>query len=264
MTDTDILVERRGAIGLVTLNRPERRNAIRLAGWQGVVAAMGDLGADTAIRVIILRGAGEEAFASGADITEFPTVRSDPQSGAAYHEAVVGAFRAIAAVEQPVIAMIHGHCIGGGCELAVACDLRIADAHARFGIPAARLGVVLGVDELRALRDLVGLGAAKDILLGGRTLGADEALRIGLVNQVVQTDELFGTTLRLAERIAGYAPVALAAVKDLLARLARDESEDDLAAAHAAFSRRAFASPDYGEGVRAFIEKRAPRELPTQ
>lgn len=260
----DILVERRGPIGLVTLNRPERRNAIRLAGWQGLVAALGELGADAAIRVIILRGAGEEAFASGADITEFPTVRSDPQSGAAYHEAVLRALRAIGAVEQPVIAMIHGYCIGGGCELAVACDLRIADDRARFGIPAARLGVVLGVDELRALRDLVGIGAAKDILIGGRTLGADEALRIGLVNQVVPADELFDTTLRLAERIAGYAPVALAAVKDLLARLARDESAEDLAAAHAAFSRRAFANPDYSEGVRAFIEKRSPRESPTQ
>src|SRR4051812_32140837 len=226
MTD-DILVERRGAIGIITLNRPERRNAIRLAGWQGLVEAMRDLGADAAIRVVILRGAGEEAFASGADITEFPATRSDPQSGVAYHAAVVGALRAIGAVEQPVIAMIHGYCIGGGCELAVACDLRLADDRARFGIPATRLGVVLGVDELRALRDLVGVGAAKDILLAGRTLTSDEALRIGLVNQVFRPEELLDATLRLAERIAGYAPVALAAAKDLLGWIARDESDED-------------------------------------
>lgn len=261
---TDILVERRGAIGVVTLNRPERRNAIRLAGWRGLAETVRDLGADPAVRVLILRGAGEAAFASGADITEFPSTRSDPRSAAAYHEAVVGAFRAVAAIEQPVIAMIHGYCIGGGCELAVACDLRLADDRARFGIPAARLGVVLGVDELRALRGLIGEAAAKDILLTGRTLGADEALRLGLVNQVLPPADLAAATFALAERIAGYAPVALAAVKDLLARLARDEGDEALAAAHAAFSHRAFASPDYNAGVRAFIERRAPGEPPAR
>jgi enoyl-CoA hydratase/carnithine racemase len=257
----DVLVERRGAIGIVTLNRPQRRNAIRLVGWQMLASAVRDLGAEGEVRVIILRGAGTDAFASGADISEFPTMRGDPERGAVYHAAVEEAFRAVTAVEQPVIAMIHGYCIGGGCELAVACDLRIADERARFGIPAARLGVVLGVDELRALRDLVGVGAAKDILIAGRTLDAAEALRIGLVNQVVPPDELLDTTLELAERIAGYAPVSLAAVKDLLGRIAHGDSPEELAAAHAAFSRRAFATPGHDVGVRAFLARdRRPEE----
>jgi enoyl-CoA hydratase/carnithine racemase len=256
----DVLIERRGAVGIVTLNRPERRNAIRLAGWQMLAMAVRGLGAEEEIRVIVLRGAGTDAFASGADISEFPTMRSDPESGARYHAAVEEAFRAVTEVEQPVIAMIHGYCIGGGCELAVACDLRLADDRARFGIPAARLGVVLGVDELRALRDLVGVGAAKDILVAGRTLGADEALRIGLVNQVVPPEELLDTTLALAERIASYAPVSLAAVKDLLFRIARDDGPQELAGAHAAFARRAFATPGHDAGVRAFLARESRNE----
>ncbi len=255
LTTHDILIERRGAVGIITLNRPERRNAIRMVGWQALAAAVRAFGPDTTTRVVIVRGAGEGAFSAGADIAEFPTLRSDPQTGAAYHEAVADTFRALGAIEQPTIAMIHGHCIGGGCELAVACDLRLADQRARFAIPAARLGVVLGVEELRALRDLIGTAAAKDLLLTGRTLDAAEALRIGLIGEVVAPAELAATTLALAERMAGYAPVALAAIKDLLGRLAREEEAATLAAAHAAFSKRAFAAPDYNAGVRAFLDR---------
>jgi enoyl-CoA hydratase/carnithine racemase len=258
-TTHDVVIERRGPVGIITINRPERRNAIRLAEWQALAATVREFGADAATRVVIVRGAGEGAFSAGADIAEFPTLRSDPQTGAVYHEAVAETFRALGAIEQPTIAMIHGHCIGGGCELAVACDLRLADERARFAIPAARLGVVLGVEELRALRDLIGTAAAKDLLLTGRTLDAAEALRIGLVNAVVAPVELAATTLALAERMAGYAPVALAAIKDLLGRLAREEDAATLDAAHAAFSQRAFASPDYNAGVRAFLDRERPQ-----
>jgi enoyl-CoA hydratase len=202
LTTHDILTERRGAVGIITLNRSERRNAIRMAGWQALAAAVRAFGADPATRVVIVRGAGEGAFSAGADIAEFPTLRSDPQTGAAYHEAVADTFRALGEIEQPTIAMIHGHCIGRGCELAVACDLRLADERARFAIPAARLGVVLGVEELRALRDLIGT-AAKDLLLTGRTLDATAALRLGLVSEVVVPAELESTTIALAERMAG-------------------------------------------------------------
>jgi enoyl-CoA hydratase/carnithine racemase len=259
-TTHDILVERRGAVGIITLNRPERRNAIRMAGWQALAAAVRAFGADPATRVVIVRGAGEGAFSAGADIAEFPTLRSDPQTGTAYHEAVADTFRALGEIAQPTIAMIHGHCIGGGCELAVACDLRLADERARFAIPAARLGVILGVEELRALRDLIGTAAAKDLLLTGRTLDAAAALRLGLVSEVMAPDELEATTIALAERMAGYAPVALAAIKDLLGRIARGEETSTLDAAHAVFTQRAFASPDYNAGVRAFLdrERRAP------
>ncbi len=260
----DLLTHRHGPTAIITLDRPAQRNAIRLTGWRELAAVVRALGADPTVRAIVLRGAGATAFSAGADITEFATLRSAPHGAADYHDAVVGALQALGAVAQPTIAMIHGHCIGGGCELAVACDLRLADDHARFAIPAARLGVVLGVAELRALRDLVGTSAAKDLLLGGRTLSAADALRVGLVSQIVPTAALLDTTLALAERIAGYAPTALAALKDLLDRLARDESPADLAAAHAAHTRRAFASPDYNAAARAFIAARdRPASAPT-
>ncbi len=251
----DVLVAREGGIVTITLNRPERRNAVRLTGWEALAAAVRAAGADETTRVIIVRGAGDAAFCAGADIGEFPTVRADRAGAARYHEAVAGAFAILGAVPQPTIAMIHGHCIGGGCELAVACDIRIADEDARFAIPAARLGVVLGVTELRALRDLIGTAAAKDLLLTGRTLSAAEALRVGLVGDVVPRAELAGATAALAERIAGYSPVALAAIKDLLGRLGRGESAADLAAAHAAHVGRAFAAPNRDAGVRAFLDR---------
>lgn len=255
----DILTERRGTTGIVTIDRPARRNALRHEDWGALAAAVRGLGAEPGVRAIVLRGAGEVAFASGGDIAEFATRRGTPEAAAEYHAAVAGALGALAAAEQPTIAMIHGHCLGGGCALAVACDLRVAADDARFGIPAARLNVVLGVAELRGLLATVGLAAAKEILLTGRTLDAGEALRIGLVNHVIPKADLLDATLALAERIAAGAPIALAAAKALLDRIARGDDAASLADAHADFSRRAFASPDSREGARAFIEGRPPR-----
>ena len=254
-----VFTERRGAIGTVVLNRPAVHNAFTYEMWRSIARGVRELGADPDVRVIVVRGAGERAFASGADIAEFPRHRGTAEQATVYHAAVEDALGALAAVEQAVIAMIHGYCIGGGCELAIACDLRIADDRAQFGIPAARLGVVLGVEELRHLLGLVGMGAAKEILFTGRLLDADEALRVGLVNRVVPPGDLAATVQGLAERIAANAPIAIAAAKDLLARVQRGESPDALATAQAAFSRRAFASADYREGVRAFLEKRPAR-----
>jgi enoyl-CoA hydratase/carnithine racemase len=256
MTEQDILVEHRGAIGLITLNRPARRNAIRYDGWRAIAAAVGGLGAEAEVRAIVLLGAGEEAFSAGADITEFPTFRSDRESGARYHEAVAGTLAAIEACPTPVIAMIHGYCIGGGCELAVACDLRLSDEAARFAIPSAKRGIILGVAELRALRELVGLGTAKEMLLTGRTLDASEALRIGLVNQVVPRNELWDVTLGVAEQIAGNVPLAVTATKNFLGRIARNEPEEEIAAAQEEFAAQAYAGREYHEQVKAFIERR--------
>jgi enoyl-CoA hydratase/carnithine racemase len=255
----DLLVERRGAVATLVLNRPEVHNAFRYDMWRGLAAAMRDFGADPAVRAIVIRGAGERAFASGADIAEFPERRGTPEQAAAYGAAVADALGAVAAVEIPVIAMIHGYCIGGGCELAIACDLRIADTRARFGIPAAKLGVVLGVQELRELAGLVGLGAAKEILYTGRLFDADEALRIGLVNRVVPPEDLQAVVDELTGQIARNAPLAVAAAKALLGRVARGDAPDELAAAQSAFARRALDSEDHREAVRAFLEKRPPR-----
>lgn len=257
----EILTERQdaGVIGIVTLNRPQRHNALNLAMWRGCAAAVRALGADAAVRVIIVRGAGERAFASGADLTELPTDSDESGPGTGYGAAVEDALAAIAQVAQPVIAMIHGYCIGGGCELAIACDLRIADDRARFGIPAAKLGVVLGIGELRALLNVVGIAVAKEILFTGRLLDADEARAAGLVTRVVPPADLAETTLALARTIAANSPASVAAAKGLLNALAGDAAPDEIAAARAAFAGRASRSGDRAEGVNAFREKRSPR-----
>lgn len=258
-TTREILVEQRAGIATVVLNRPEVHNAFRYEMWQALAQTMAGLGADSTCRAIVIRGAGERAFASGADIAEFPDRRSTPEQARVYHAAVEAALTAVTAAPQPVIAMIHGYCIGGGCELAVACDLRVADDRARFGIPAAKLGVVLGLQELRQLLGLVGLAAAKEILFTGRLLDADEALRIGLVNRVVPSGDLAATVRDLAERIAANAPLAVAAVKALLGGLARGDDAAALTALQADYSRRSFGSDDYREAVQAFLEKRPAR-----
>lgn len=245
-----------GAIGLITLNRPARHNALTLAMWQQFAASVRALGANPATRVIVVRGAGERAFASGADLHELATHRQTPEGAAAYHVAVEEAFAALAAAEQPVIAMIHGYCIGGGCELAVACDLRIADEQARFGIPAAKLGIVLGVDELRRLVNLVGVAGAKEILFSGRQFDAGESLRMGLINQVVPAAELEETVMSLARQVAANAPTAVAAAKSLLDAIGRDMNRDELVGLQREFVSRAGRSAESQERISAFVNRR--------
>ncbi len=245
-----------GSIGLITLNRPERHNALTRAMWQQFAASVRAFGADPAVRVIVVRGAGERAFASGADLHELATHRQTPEGAAAYHEAVEDAFAALASVEQPVIAMIHGYCIGGGCELAVACDLRIADDRARFGIPATKLGIVLGVDELRRLVNLVGIAGAKEILFTARQFDAHEALRSGLVNQVVAAEVLEETVLTAARQIVPNAPGAIAAAKSLLDAIAREMPADDLVALQREFVERGHRDAESHERIGAFVNRR--------
>ncbi len=260
--EDEVLVAQADGVVTITLNRPTRRNAIRLSGWQRLSAVIRAAGADSAVRVIIVRGAGTVAFSAGADLDEFPTVRADRAGAARYHEAVVGVFRALGTVPQPTVAMIHGYCIGGGCELAIACDLRLADQGAQFAIPAARLGVVLGVDELRALRDLIGTAAAKELLLTGKRYTAAEALQLGLVGEVLPAADLETRTLALAQQIAAADPLALTAIKDLLGRLARDDDAVTLATAQAAFAQRAFAPPAQQAGIRSFLTRKVAPEQP--
>ncbi len=245
-----------GAIGLITLNRPARHNALTLAMWQQVAANVREYGERSETRVIIIRGAGERAFASGADLHELATHRQTPEGAAAYHSAVEDAFAALAAVEQPVIAMIHGYCIGGGCELAVACDLRIADDRSRFGIPAAKLGIVLGVDELRRLANLVGVAGAKEILFTGRQFNADEALRMGLINRVVSAEDLETTVLDEARQIIANATIAVGASKTLLDAIGRGESADALSALQREFVERAHKSAESSERIGEFVTRR--------
>ncbi len=245
-----------GTIAVITLNRPARHNALTLAMWRQVASSVREFGAQRVTRVILIRGAGERAFASGADLHEMATYRQTPEGAVDYHVAVEEAFAALTAVEQPTIAMIHGYCIGGGCELAVACDLRIADERSHFGIPAAKLGIVLGVDELRRLANLVGLAGAKEILFTGRQFDADEALRMGVIDRVVPADDLESTVLELSRQIVANASIAVGAAKLLLNAIGREDAADEIAALQREFVERAGSSGASRERIGEFVSRR--------
>lgn len=245
-----------GTIGVITLNRPARHNALTLAMWRQFAESVRACGGNSACRVLIVRGAGERAFSAGADLSEIASHRQTPEGAAAHHAVVEEAFRALTTIEQPVIAMIHGYCIGGGCELAVACDLRVADDRAQFGIPAAKLGIVLGVDELQRLVSLVGVATAKEMLVSGRRFDAAESIRIGLVNQVVPADRLEEMTVALARQIAENAPTAVVATKALLNAIDRGTPSDELAVLQRAFVERAHQAADAHDRINSAVSRR--------
>src|SRR3989304_3504024 len=252
-----VLVETEPPIGFLTINRPESRNAMNLAVWEALIRGVEELDKDPAVRVIIIRGAGDRAFGAGADIRELDEVRQDPAKVNRALELVERTMLAIESAEKPVVAMVNGAAIGGGCELAVACDLRIAADTARFGIPAGNLGIVITFQDTRRLIRLVGLGMAKEILMTGRTLDAQEAQQIGLVNRVVPAEMLLEETLALAKTIAEKAPLTVAGAKRIANRVARGGDIgslfDGLEPARHAWNSAALAA-----GVRADLEKGRP------
>jgi enoyl-CoA hydratase/carnithine racemase len=253
-----VRVEREGALGWVVFDHPGRRNAISVEMWQAIPDAVAALAADPAVRVLVLRGAGDVAFVSGADISEFERTRTGGDAAFEYEARNAAAFRALAECEKPVLALIHGFCVGGGCAIAVHADVRLAADDAVFAIPAARLGLGYPSSALGALVDLVGPAFAKEILFSARRIPAAEALRIGLVNAVVEKPALEARVRELAGQIAENAPLTLRAVKRQVAELAREHGARDPAAV-ARLVRDCFESEDYKEGVRAFLEKRPPR-----
>jgi len=249
--------ERDGAIGWVVFDHPERRNAISVEMWQAIPGLLSELESDGDIRVLVLRGAGEEAFVSGADISEFEKRRTGDQAQA-YDELNSCAYRAIASVSKPVLAMIHGFCVGGGVGIALQADLRYAAEGARFAVPAARLGLGYSASGLETLVRLVGPSATKEILFTARRLSAGDAQRVGLVNAVLPGEELEGAVRDAAGRMAANAPLTLRSVKSICRELAQPVSQRDNAAVTAGIS-ACFESEDFREGVRAFLEKRPPR-----
>ena len=252
-----ILVRREAAIATVTINRPAQRNAISFAMWGQLTELMRQLDSDRDTRCVVIAGAGEEAFSAGADISDFEQYRSDSERGRVYNRAVDGLLQTVAEMGTPVISMIGGFAAGGGCELAVATDLRIAAEGSRLGIPVARLGITIGHREMYGLVNLVGKGNALYILLSGRLLGTDEALRIGLVNQVVPPDQLAEVTYKLAADIAALAPLSHAVNKQTLNQVLAKPSLD-LTPDEANLPLTQFDTRDYQEGYRAFLEKRRP------
>lgn len=244
-------------IGWLVFDHPERRNAISFEMWQAIPALTAALEDDPGVRVVVLRGAGESAFVSGADISEFERTRTGAHAAQAYEEIGVEAFEAVAKLGKPVLAMIHGFCIGGGMALALSADLRYAADDAQLAIPAARLGLGYHVTGLAALVRLVGPSTAKEILFTARRLTAGEALARGIVDEVFAKPALEQHVRAIAASIAENAPLTLRSAKRVIGELARDAAERDREAMRRSIL-ACFESEDYREGVRAFLAKRKP------
>ncbi len=244
-------------VAWMILRNPARLNAVRFEMWEAIPDLVAGLAADRNVRVVVMRGAGSDAFASGADISEFSTHRKDPASAAAYEQTNGRAFAALLAFEKPLVAMLQGVCIGGGLALAACADLRIAADDVRMALPPARLGLGYAYSGVERLVSLVGPGAASEIFFTARTYSATEALRIGLVNQVVAKADLETFTRSYADGIAANAPLTIRAAKRAIAETQHDPAVRDLEAVRGMIA-ACFASADYAEGVRAFLEKRKP------
>jgi enoyl-CoA hydratase len=255
MSDGKLRVERDGPIGRMVLDNPARRNAINAAMWQAIPDAVAGFNDDPAVRCIVLRGEGRTAFAAGADISEFETKRSSEAQVRAYEMAIDAAHDAIETSLKPVIALIHGFCVGGGLATALSCDLRYAGESARFAIPAARLGLGYGVRGNGRLVATVGHAAAREIMFTARRYDATQAMAMRLVNRVMPDDALDGFVDELAHNIADNAPLTIAASKIAFDSLIAPTG--DFTRALAAIG-ACMGSEDYIEGRRAFMEKRKP------
>lgn len=253
-----ILVDRQDAIATVAFNRPAMRNAISLAMWTEIASVMAELSQDGAVRAVVLRGAGREAFASGADISEFTAIRKDIATAQAYNAQTEAAYAAIRSCPKPTVAMIYGFCMGGAVAVAMACDLRFCSADAKFGIPAARLGIIYGLESVCHLVDLVGPAHAKDILFSARSFDAAEALAIGFVNRVLPVAQLESYTYDYLKTVAANAPLSVRGAKATVEAILEGGDARDQERLRR-LSLEAFESADYQEGTRAFLEKRPPR-----
>ncbi len=254
MTDS-ILPARDGDIATITLNRPERLNALNRGMWQALGDTLRQLSADDTLRCIVLRGAGGKAFAAGADIAEFASERADARQAKAYGELIHATMQAVAQCKHPTVALIEGACVGGGLEIAAMCDMRICGSSSRFGVPISKLGLTMGYGELAGLLALVGRAVALEILLEGRVFTADEAYHKGLVNRVVPDADVEQESYALARRIADGAPLVARWHKQFIERLTPGV---DIPPADWDEGFACFDTEDYREGVRAFMAKTKP------
>lgn len=254
MTES-ILVERDGAIATVVLNRPEKLNALTRAMWRRLGEIIESLSADDDLRCVVLRGAGGKAFAAGADIGEFETERANRERAGVYAAEVGRAIASIQACRHPTLALIEGACVGGGLEVAAFCDMRICGESSSFGVPIKRLGLVVGYEELRGLIALVGRAATLEILLEGRVFGADEALRMGLVNRVVPDGEVEEEAYATARRIAEGAPLVARWHKRFIKRL---DDPAPLTDAELEETLACYDTDDFRRGYQAFLAKKKP------
>jgi enoyl-CoA hydratase/carnithine racemase len=258
-SDEALLVVREPPVARLVVNRPAALNALNAEVWRRLAEGAEGLATDPSIRVILVIGAGDKAFISGADIAEFETIRANAEMEAAYHQLSTRAWASLRRAPQPVIAVINGLCYGGGVSIALACDIRLASDHARFAVPAARLGLSYPMEEgIERLVQTVGPTHASHILLSAQPIDAAEAARIGLVNQIVPCARLEEAAREYALRMAEGAPLTLSTHKLAIQESLRPAHERDLGALREAM-RRCFDSEDYREGIAAFLEKRPPR-----
>src|SRR5215475_3289438 len=245
-------------VGVVTFNNPEKRNAMSLEMWEGFGHALIELRDDPQVRVVVLTGAGDKAFVSGADISQFEKARHNAEASEEYSRRSAAQRALFADYPKPTIACIRGFCLGGGMQVAMAADIRIASDNSQFGIPAAKLGIAYGYDGLRNLVSLVGPSWARLIMYTGMRIDSAEALRIGLVDRVIPTNELWGETMQIARTISGNAPLAIKAAKITIAQVLKDPADRDMSAIKQ-ISIDCMDSEDFREGRRAFMEKRKPK-----
>ncbi|WP_397453736.1 enoyl-CoA hydratase-related protein [Pseudomonas sp. NA-150] len=251
-----VLIERQDSLAIVTLSNPEKMNALTLSMWQDLRDVMVELSADDSLRCVILRGAGEQAFAAGADVGEFPSVRADASQARIYADVTSAAMRAVSECPHPVVAMIHGVCVGGGLEIAALCDLRICGTSSRFGAPVGKLGLVMSYDEMAGLVALAGRSTTLEILLEGRILDAADAYVKQLVTRVVADAEVEAETLATARRISAGAPLVARwhrqAARQLEAGAA--PSVEQVQASYFCYD-----TEDFQIGLNAFIKKARPQ-----
>jgi enoyl-CoA hydratase/carnithine racemase len=254
-----LLLEKDGPIGWIIFNQPEKRNAVSQEMWQLMPEYVHDLATDDSIRVVVLRGAGDKAFVAGADISQFKERRRNMADEAEYSRTSARGQEALSSLAKPLMAMIHGYCVGGGLSIAIGCDMRIAADDARFGVPAARLGLGYHYHGMEKLMKLVGPSFTKEIFFTARTdFSAQDALRMGLVNQVVPKAELESFTRDYALTIGRNAPLTIRSAKASVDQLLRPTDQRDLAQLDRLLA-DCFNSEDYQEGVKAFSEKRRPQ-----
>lgn len=253
-----ILAEVRDGIGWITFNHAQRRNAMSLDMWAGLGLAADAFQNDPAVRAVVMRGAGGQAFVSGADISEFEAHRADASQQKSYDEFAARGHAGLANLGKPLIALIEGFCVGGGLAIALAADVRFATPNSRFAIPAARLGLGYHYRGLAALARLVGPSVAKDMLFSARFIEADEALRLGLLNFVAESTQIEAQVRDYAGRVAANAPLTVHAAKAAMHLFERHTGAADSAHIDALVA-RCFDSQDYREGRSAFLEKRQPQ-----
>lgn len=242
----------------MVFDHPERRNAVSLAMWSEIPALASELDADPSIRVVVLRGAGEDAFVSGADISQFESARTGNAAALEYENGALRAFASLSEISKPVLVAIHGFCMGAGMAISLTADLRIAADDAVFALPAARLGLGYHASGVDALVRLVGPSVAKEIVFTARRFRAEDAFARGLVNEVVPKAKLDARVREWALEIADNAPLTVRSMKRIVRELARPDGERDAAAIRASID-ACFDSEDYREGVQAFLAKRKPR-----